>query len=59
MAGCIEQRARRRKSAAALGIDMTDATPERKAKKIPSDEKAAEAFMDGHSTVRPKSDVTQ
>lgn len=38
---------------------MTDATPERKAKKIPSDEKAAEAFMDGHSTVRPKSDVTQ
>ena len=38
---------------------MTDATAARKPKKVPRDEKAAEAFMDGHAKIRPKSDLTQ
>lgn len=38
---------------------MTDATPDKKPKKVINDEKPAEALMDGHATVRPKSDLIQ
>ena len=38
---------------------MTDATGNRKPKKVPLEDKEAESLMDGHSIVRPKSDLTQ